>query len=135
MVEKIKKHISKSKFKKESEVRPSIDHSLLSPSGSMSKRSRKAALERERIRLFGKKGLPFPKGPVETRKNFLLRNAKQLEDLASRGMKPRKFRKQAKLLRLEASKLNSTEIISNKSDDFEGKTFNIKSDGTIRRKR
>ena len=31
---------------------PSIDHSLLSPSGRVSKRARKAALKREQARLF-----------------------------------------------------------------------------------
>lgn len=31
---------------------PSIDHSLLSPSGKMSKRARRAAMDREREKLF-----------------------------------------------------------------------------------
>ena len=78
---------------------PAIDHSLLSPSGHMSKRARQAALKRETGRLFAGVSL---KGEVAqpSERERLLRQAKTLRDLASRGMKPRAYAKEAD--RLEA---------------------------------
>lgn len=83
---------------------PSIDHSLLSPSGKTSRRARKAAQERVRQELFGD-GLPFPACEQPTKKEQLLQNAKMWRGLADRGMSPRKHGKAAEKAELEASKL------------------------------
>jgi len=84
---------------------PSIDHSLLSPSGKMSKRARKAALEREAIKLFDGINLnpPIPQPSEKTR---LLRQAALLRDLAARGMKPRAYNKEAQRLEDIAARLD-----------------------------
>lgn len=86
--------------------RPAIDHSLLSPSGRMSKRARAAALQREAARLF----------PGWTREDFtgraaqpskreqLLTQAARLRELAARGMSPRKFTREAAQLEQQAEK-------------------------------
>ena len=74
---------------------PSVDHSLLSPSGSMSKGALKAAKERNRIMLFGEDGLEWPKCKQPTEKERDLRLAKTYRDLASNGMSVRKFTKLA----------------------------------------
>ena len=86
--------------------RPSIDHSILSPSGRCSKRARKAALERERKRLFPP-GFDLKGGPTPqpSNKESLLRHASRLRDLADRGMHPRKYRKLAAQAEAEAAKL------------------------------
>lgn len=68
---------------------PSIDHTLLSPSGKVSKRARKAAMDRETARLFPE-GLERPKTPQPSEKDVLLRRAREWRDLAARGMQPRK---------------------------------------------
>lgn len=80
---------------------PSIDHSLLSPNGRMSKRARKAAEAREFARLF--KGIGDLKGtPISqpSEKEQHLAQAARLRDLASRGMCVKKYTKEAD--RLEA---------------------------------
>ena len=77
-----------------------FDHGILSPSGHVSKRARKAALERARVDIFGPQGLKRPglqKQPTE--KEALLRQAHELRALAARGMKPRAYLKEA--IRLE----------------------------------
>ncbi len=66
--------------------------------GRMSKRSRKAALKRLHAALFPD-GFPQPVRPQTSEKEVLLRRAKELRDLASRGMRPRAFLKEA--IRLE----------------------------------
>jgi len=88
--------------------RPSIDHSILSPSGHCSKRARAAALKREAARL-------FPPGfghhePTEEEKRQetikrLRRSAANLRALAARGMSPRKFPREAAKLEAEATAL------------------------------
>lgn len=78
---------------------PAIDHSLLSPSGRMSKRARKAALQREAARLFAGINLKG-EAPQESERDRLLRTAQTLRDLANGGMKPRAYMKEAE--RLEA---------------------------------
>ena len=83
---------------------PSIDHSILSPSGRVSKRARKAALERARRELFGG-GLPMPRCEQPTAKTHLLRQAAELRALAARGMKPRTFTKEADYLERMAALL------------------------------
>ena len=90
---------------------PAIDHSLLSPSGRMSKRARKAAHEREeaRVAAWWAKKYPAPSPEEQASKEAaekrerLLRTAANLEDLANRGMHPRKYRKEAARLRKEAT--------------------------------
>ena len=77
---------------------PSIDHSLLSPSGRMSKRARTAALKREGERLFaGLEPIPEPtdKDKALAKAKSLRRHAANLLDLAQRGMKPRAFPREA----------------------------------------
>ena len=74
--------------------RPAIDHTILSPSGRVSKRARKAILEREAKRLFeGIDLMPKTKQPSEKEK--LLHNAKMWRELADRGMGVRKYNKLA----------------------------------------
>ena len=86
---------------------PSIDHSLISPSGRMSKRARSAALERERVRLFGEAGLqrPTPKQPTE-----LQRIEWRIRDLRSwiaAGMRPRVFGRELAELEARAKQLRA----------------------------
>lgn len=79
---------------------------LGSPNGTMSKRSRKAALKRLELEIFGPEGmaaaiapkLPEPPSLCES----LIRQAEQLEALADRGMCVRKYRKLAAQYRKEA---------------------------------
>lgn len=82
---------------------PAIDHSLLSPSGHMSKRARKAADKREFERLF--RGCSPLNPPVHQPlpRERDLRWAAELEALAERGMSPRKHRKAAAALRAKWS--------------------------------
>lgn len=88
---------------------PSIDHTILSPSGKVSKRARKAALERGAHRLFPE-GF-FIKGPAPevSKSEVLRRSAANLRELASRGMCPRKYRKEADRLEAEAEALEASE--------------------------
>jgi len=70
--------------------RPSIDHSLLSPNGRMSKRARKAALAREAKKLFD--GIDLnPKVKQPSEKEKLLRDAKMWRGLSDRGMGRKKY--------------------------------------------
>lgn len=78
---------------------PSIDHSLLSPSGNMSKAARKRTILREASRLFEGVNIS-PKIEQPTEREYLLRQASQLREVAARGMKPRAYLKRA--LELEA---------------------------------
>ena len=80
---------------------PSINHSFLSPSGKMSKRAHKKYLDRFTKELFPN-GLPraLPKQPSE--KDRLLAQAKQLRELAERGMCTRKYTKRAEELEEQA---------------------------------
>lgn len=77
--------------------RPSIDHSLLSPSGRMSKRARAAAQERTRVELFGPNGLQRTTVPQPTEKERLLRDAKLYRGLATgpHAMSPRRYNRMA----------------------------------------
>jgi len=89
--------------------KPSIDHGFLSPSGRMSSRARKAALERIRKGLFPD-GLPHPTAKQPSRKEMLLRRAKELRELAARGMSPRKFNREAEKLETEASAIEEEDM-------------------------
>ena len=88
-------------------IRPSINHSLLSPSGHISKRARNAALACEAAIL-------FPPGYWDLLESTeqdiravealsLRRAAADLRSLASRGMSPRKFNRAAETLEAEAA--------------------------------
>ncbi len=82
---------------------PSIDHSLLSPSGHISELARKAALKRLHDELFPN-GFPEPSCPQPTRRETLLRQVAELRGLAERGMKPRAYLKRAIELEIQANK-------------------------------
>lgn len=84
---------------------PSIDHSLLSPSGHMSKRARKAAERREHERLFAGVNLNGTT-PQPTERERLLRHAAVLRDLAERGFRPKYHRKHAAIAEAQAAALN-----------------------------
>jgi hypothetical protein len=74
----------------------------------MSKRARKAAIERERNKLFPPGFWDQKTDEHEQRAkaiDALLRHAKTLRDLASRGMKKRKFAKEAAKAEVEAKRL------------------------------
>ena len=78
-----------------------FDHGILSPSGRVSKRSRKAALERARKEIFGPLGLvreDYTRQPTET--ESLLKRAQELRKWAALGLKPRAHLREA--IRLEA---------------------------------
>lgn len=84
-------------------TRSAIDHGLLSPSGHMSKRARKAALARETRKLFpeGFNAAVAPQLPEQpSERERLLRQATELRELAARGMHKRSYLKKA--LELEA---------------------------------
>jgi len=87
---------------------PSIDHGLLSPSGHISKRARKAAFDREVARLFpeGFNAMCAPKPlPKLGEREALLQQAARLRGLADRGMCVRKYRREADRLEAEAARL------------------------------
>jgi len=87
---------------------PSIDHSILSPSGRVSKRSRKAAMDRATAILFEPWGghMPAPNGPVQpTEAEALRQQARQLLELADRGMHTRSYRQHAAKLLAQAKEL------------------------------
>lgn len=91
--------------------RPSIDHGLLSPSGRVSKRARNAALKREGERLFPPGYFSVEVDPVKQRIDritALERYAKELRDLADRGMSPRKLRAEAQRMEAEAYELKAS---------------------------
>jgi hypothetical protein len=77
---------------------------LSSPSGRMSKRARKAAIARLGKALFPD-GIPAPLVPQYDRKYSLLRRARELRELADRGMHPRLYRKTAAKWEAEAATL------------------------------
>ena len=92
-------------------IRPTIDHTILSPSGRVSKRARAAALAREAVRLFPPGYWDEPE-PTESearlaRAATLRRSAANLRDLAARGMSSRKFTRAAAALEAEATALES----------------------------
>ena len=92
-------------------IRPSIDHSILSPSGRVSGAARKAALKHEHDRLFPPEYWDPPaKTEVELRherSEVLRRSAANLRDLASRGMNTKTYLRKAKELETEAAALET----------------------------
>lgn len=91
-------------------MRPTIDHSVLSPNGRVSQRARKAALERTRTELFppGFWDAPerTPQQLATERAVALRRAATNLRDLAQRGMSPKRHLRAAIALETEACKLD-----------------------------
>ena len=86
--------------------RPSVDHGALSPSGTVSKRTRAASIERARRTLFGD-GLEYSEHEQPSEETVLRRQADELLGLANRGMKPRAHRKRASELIEQADKLDA----------------------------
>ena len=92
-------------------MRPSIDHGTLSPSGRVSERARRKATERAASVLFppGYWESIRPEPSEDERRaseiQRLRRTAAQLRDLASRGMHPRSYPKQATALEARADAL------------------------------
>ena len=87
---------------------PSIDHSIMSHSGRVSKRSRKAAMDRATAILFEPWGghMPAPDGPIQpTKAEYLRQQASQLLELAERGMKPVAYKRLAAKLIAQAEEL------------------------------
>jgi len=85
---------------------------LSSPSGHMSKRARKAAEERLRVKLFGPNGMPRPKARESTPQEqaaILRQRAADLRRLADGGMRPRVHRREAVRLEQEADELERAE--------------------------
>ena len=80
---------------------------MTSPSGSISKRALKAAQKRLSLALWGEEGLQAPTCPQPTEYERLMREAANLRDLASRGMHPRSFVKQAEKLESQASEIKT----------------------------
>lgn len=86
---------------------PSIDHSILSPSGRVSKRSRAAAMERTRVELFGPEGLQRAPVPQPSKRERLIQRLTLIEGLAANGMHPRAFKKEAAIIRAQLAELTS----------------------------
>lgn len=84
-------------------MHPSIDHSLLSPSGRVSKRARRAAMDRETKRLFA--GVDWKDAPIPRKAEHLLSQAAELRRLADCGMRPKRHRELAAKLEAEAAAL------------------------------
>lgn len=88
---------------------PSIDHSLLSPSGRCSKRARNAAMKREAAKLFPPgfwdKPTPTPEEQAKKKAENLRHTAQILRDLAERGMNTRKYAREAAKLDAQADAL------------------------------
>ena len=80
-------------------MRPSIDHTLLSPSGHVSKRARAAAIKREAARLFPPGFWDEPERTDEEKRAdevvSLKRHAATLRDLAACGMNTRRYNSEA----------------------------------------
>lgn len=91
--------------------RPAVDHGLLSPSGRVSARARRAARRREHARLFppGYWALREVSEPDQLRRlaDAAERQAAQLRDLAARGQRPRAYPKKAAELEAQATKLRA----------------------------
>jgi hypothetical protein len=88
---------------------PSIDHTVLSPSGRVSKAARKAALKSEAARLFppGFWSEPQKSAAEQGREKAasLRRSAANLRHLAALGMSKRKFTRAAERMEAEAAAL------------------------------
>ncbi|OGQ00792.1 MAG: hypothetical protein A2Z40_04255 [Deltaproteobacteria bacterium RBG_19FT_COMBO_60_16] len=89
-------------------LRPTIDHSLLSPSGRVSERACKAALKREAEILFPPgywTGVKTTEEIFQAKIDTLLHSAHNLRELAARGMAPKKHLKAAEEMEGEADRM------------------------------
>lgn len=77
---------------------------IASPSGNMSKAGLKRAQERVRQHLFGE-GLERAGPIIRPEKEALMQQAKELRELAERGMKPRAYKKKAEELEALAASM------------------------------
>lgn len=95
------------------QVRPAIDHGVLSPNGRISKRARAEALKREHDLLFPagfwNEPAPTEREKAEAKAKTLLASAANLRDLAARGMSTRKYTRAAEKLEAEAAALLASE--------------------------
>jgi hypothetical protein len=90
--------------------RPTIDHGVLSPSGRVSKRARKAALERETAKLFPDRFWDDVHSDEQAKQKVIdahRQAASQLRELAARGMSPRKHTREAARLEQLAADLEA----------------------------
>ena len=92
---------------------PTVDHSLLSPSGRMSKRARRAAEARETAKLFPPGFWDKPaltaKEQASAKRESMVRHVKTLRDLAARGMSQRRFTREADRLEQDIEELGGAE--------------------------
>lgn len=94
--------------------RPTVDHSVLSPSGRTSKRAREAAIKRTAEKLFppgyweGLKPGEQDKRLAEAKRLRLA--AANLRGLAERGMSPKKFAREAARMESEADELTGGRV-------------------------
>ena len=88
---------------------PSIDHTLLSPSGRCSKSARDAAMKRESAKLFPPgfwdKPASTPGDLAKQKADVLRRTAKTLRDLAARGMNCCRYTREAAKLEEQANSI------------------------------
>lgn len=82
---------------------------MSSPSGSMSKSARAAAEKRLSTALFGEGGLKRSEPEQPTEYESLIMQAKELRELADRGMKPRAYKKKADELEARAKTLMNSQ--------------------------
>jgi hypothetical protein len=89
---------------------PTIDHSLLSPNGHMSKSARNAALKREAARLFPPgfwdKPQTTPEEQLKAKIDGIRLAAKTLRDLAARGMNRHRYTYEAAKLEAQADSMS-----------------------------
>ena len=84
---------------------PSIDHSLISPDGHMSKAARRRAEKRENERLFAGCDFEIPPQTIAEKQIALRQTASLLQGLAERGLHPRKYKREADKLEKRATEL------------------------------
>jgi hypothetical protein len=88
---------------------PTLDQSLLSPNGRMSKAARAAAMRREARRLFPPgfwdKPQATPEEQLKQKVDGLRSTAKTLRDLAARGMNRHRYTKDAAKLEAQADSM------------------------------
>jgi hypothetical protein len=88
---------------------PSIDHTILSPSGRCSKRARDGAMKREAAKLFPPgfwdKPVPTPEEQAKNKAAGLRLAANTLRDLAARGMNSRRYTREAAELEQQADSI------------------------------
>jgi len=119
--------IEENPFRQEAAIPPRTSETmgeaiaLSSPSGKISKRAKQAAEQRLGEKLFGKEGLqrtqPEQPAPAEA----AARKAKELRDLAARGMKPKAYAKEAARLEAEAAKPQEIEYFKGDRIQYTGK--------------